>query len=60
MASSIWNECNITDKLEYNSILYILAAQSYNFSKKLSLLVEKSISKQLCYLLLNKNKNKTH
>lgn len=50
MASSIWNECDITDKLEYNSILYILAAQSYNFSKKLSLLVEKSISKQLVML----------
>lgn len=50
MASSIWNECNITDKLEYNSILYILAAQSYNLSKKLSLLVEKSISKQLVML----------
>lgn len=51
-----------TNALDQNSIFYILATQSNQFSSKLLLLVVKSISNDfLKYnLLLTKNKNKTN
>lgn len=51
-----------TNALDQNSIFYILATQSNQFSSKLLPLVVKSISNDfLKYnLLLTKNKNKTN
>lgn len=51
-----------TNALEQNSIFYILAAQSNQFSSKLLLLVVKSISNDFLKYnsLLTKNKNKTN